>query len=166
MSVLIANEHEAIANILTFERHLHRNRELRDRLPYARAWYAHPDEQGEWYFGPSKFIGYRGMTPAEYLNNDPRDGRRTERQLQPWFMVVPLQDALADELRQKLIAFLANYGKAPSALARINVSREWYEARKGRGSPQLHRAVGDLVLLVVQLLPQRERARVLKSMGG
>lgn len=160
MSILVTNPHEAIRNILRFEAQLARSSGLRARLAYARSWYAHPLGESEWHFGPSKFIGYQGMTAKEYLNEESRDGRRTERQLGEWFVEVPVQDPLYQELNRALHAFLRRYQKTPSSLSRINVSRELYEARTATGTPQLHRAVADLLILVASQLPHPERARV------
>lgn len=160
MSILVTNPHEAISNILRFEAQLDRSSDLRARLAYARSWYAHPNEDGDWCFGPSKFIGYQGMTATEYLNEESRDGRRTERQLGEWFIEIPPQDPLHGELSRALHAFLSQYGKTPSSLSRINVSRELYEARTAAGGAQLHRAVADLLILVARQLPGPERTRV------
>jgi hypothetical protein len=160
MSILVTNPHEAISNILRFETQLKKGSGLRARLAYARSWYAHPSEKGGWCFGPSKFIGYQGMTAKEYLNEESRDGRRTERQLGEWFIEIPPQDLLHGELNQALHAFLRRYGKTPSSLSRINVSRELYEARMAAGGARLHRAVADLLILVARQLPTPERMRV------
>lgn len=160
MSILVTNPHEAISNILRFETQLKRSPELQARLAYARSWYAHPPGTAHWGFGPSKFIGYQGMTAKEYLNEESRDGRRTERQLGEWFIEIPPQDPLHAELSQALHAFLRRYGKTPSSLSRINVSRELYEARTATGGAQLHRAVADLLILVARQLPTPERTRV------
>src|SRR4051812_17808454 len=114
MSILVTNPRDAISNVLRFEAQLARNSGLRARLAYARSWYAHPRDGGDWRFGPSKFIGYQGMTAKEYLNEESRDGRRTERQLGEWFVQVPAQDPLHDELNRALHAFLRRYSKIPS----------------------------------------------------
>jgi hypothetical protein len=159
ISILVTDLQEAISNILRFEAQLDGSSDLRARLAYARSWYAHPHEE-DWCFGPSKFIGYQGMTAKEYVNEESRDGRRTERQLGEWFIEIPPQDPLHGELSRALHTFLRQYGKTPSSLSRINVSRELYEARTAKGGAQLHRAVADLLILVARQLPTPERLRV------
>jgi uncharacterized protein HemY len=122
MSKIVASERQALANINRFIRELDASPGLQARLGFARAWYADRGSDGNWRFGPSKFIGYERMTAEEYLNEDPRDGRRTEKQLTQWFEEVPEGTELHEELSSCLVAFLEQYGKTPSAKVRISVS--------------------------------------------
>lgn len=160
MSTLVSTSKQALRNVARFSKELEGSADLQSRLAYARAWYAYRDDDGEWHFGPSKFCGYQGMTAEEYVNDDPRDGRRTERQLAQWFTEVPESDPLYEELTEGLTALLAEYGKAPSAKMRLNVITEFYEAQIAAGDTPLDRTVADLMIAVAKRLPQAERNRV------
>ena len=125
MSKIVVSPAQAFANILKFEHEVRRSPDLQARLAYARAWYAHKDKNGEWRFGPSKFVGYQEIDAETYLRTaEESDGRRTEAQLRADFKVVDPTTALYQELSSALIAFLAKYGKTPSMKIRINVARD------------------------------------------
>jgi hypothetical protein len=128
MSTLVLTAKQALENVHRFRGELKSEggKALQGRLAYARAWYAHQDDAGEWCFGPSKFIGYKGMTTEEYLSeDDTRDGRRTEKQLSHWFTELAVSDPLHQELSDKLAAFLKEFGKEPSRKTRINIPSEY-----------------------------------------
>lgn len=55
---------------------------LAELLSYNRAWYLDPDTG---LVGPSKFIGYAGMTAKNYVSAGALDGKQTEPILQRWF---------------------------------------------------------------------------------
>lgn len=160
MSTLVSTLNQALRNVARFGEELESSPDLQGRLAYARAWYAHLDDEGEWHFGPSKFCGYKGMTAEEYVNEDPRDGRRTERQLSQWFVEVPEDDDLYEELTERLTVFLAGYGKAPSAKMRINVTREFYENRFKEDNVSLDKTIVDLMIILAKHLPRSERDRL------
>ena len=110
-----------------FQNEVQGSESLANRLPYARAWYAYLDDDGRWRFGPSKFVGYEGLTAEQYVElsrNGSLDGRRTEAQLQQWYDVVDPSSKLHKELSAQLSAFLAKYRKAPSRKMRINIPKE------------------------------------------
>jgi hypothetical protein len=68
-----------LSNIARFREEVERSRALQKRLAYARSWYAYQDQEGDWRFGPSKFVGYDRMTAEGYIETaEDRDGRRTE----------------------------------------------------------------------------------------
>ena len=160
MSTIVPTLPQALRNIERFQGELDGSPELQRRLAFARAWYAHRAEDGTWQFAPSKFCGYKDMTADEYVNDEPRDGRRTEKQLQTWFTQVEPADPLYDELSEGLMAFLDNYGKPPSTAMRINVTNEYYENRGDDSTTPSERAVADLLIAVGQRLAPAERARV------
>lgn len=160
MSILVANKQQVLDNIPRFEAELDKSAELQRRLAYARAWYAIRNDDGEWVFAPSKFCGYENMTAEEYVNDDPRDGRRTEKQLQNWFSVVPEGEELFDELNEELTAFLAHYDKPPSTAVRINVTKEYLEEYFAGDEGAQHRQIADLLIAVSRSLPEDERKRV------
>ena len=107
-----------------FADEVRRSRQLAGRLSYVRAWYAEQDENGRWWFGPSKFVGYEGLDAATYVElwNTGLDGRKTEAHLQRWFREIDSSSGLYGHLNSELSAFLALYDKAPNRKKRINVS--------------------------------------------
>ena len=53
-----------LANIERFGKEVGQSPALQARLAYARAWYADQNSRGEWQFGPSKYVGYDGLSEA------------------------------------------------------------------------------------------------------
>ena len=153
----IATSRDAVCDaILRFEDELRRSSPLSRRLAYARAWYAHRDADGRWAFGPSKFIGYVGLTAAQYIEYSKTgvlDGRRTEHQLGRWFEVLDPNTDLHAALNAELSAFLAQYGKAPSRKARLHILRS-------DGSSGIDPLVLDLMVAVAQSLEPSDLARL------
>lgn len=154
-SQIVAVPAQAMANIEKFEREVEGSPGLQSRLAYARAWYASQDDSGQWHFGPSKFIGYEGMTADAYLNDaeDERDGRRTETQLRSWFKEVDPGSELYQELSTRLFALLARYGKTPSTKMRINVRRK-SQLQPQEVSPEAaNDKIVELIAAVARTLP-------------
>jgi hypothetical protein len=164
MSKIVSTAKQVGRNIRRFRAELDGNTELQSRLAYNRAWYADCDDKGDWHFGPSKFVGYQGMTAEEYVNDEPRDGRQTERKLAAWFVQVPESDPLYEELSDLLVDFLEKFGKSPSTLMRINVPKEFYAAYAAGGTAPLDRTIGDLIIAVAQKLAPAERKRIASAM--
>ncbi len=161
MSTIVSTLPQTLRNIERFGEELALSEELQGRLAFARSWYAHQGANDEWHFAPSKFCGYKDMTAKEYVNDDPRDGRRTEKQLQSWFTTLSALDPLFEELSERLTGFLAQYGKPPSSAMRINVSNDFYAAYRDRGSDtSSDRTIADLLIAVAARLPNAERSRV------
>lgn len=123
---LITKSAQALENIVRFQKEVLSNKSrntLVDTLSHFRAWYA-IEEDGQWFFAPSKFIGYAGLTAELYEENlREMDGRATEVTLQPWFHEVS-QSELEDQLQEELSDFCASFDKKPNALVRISVLRE------------------------------------------
>lgn len=159
MSTIVPTLAQALCSIKRFAGELDSSPELQRRLAYARAWYAHQADD-VWHFAPSKFCGYKEMTAEEYINDDPRDGRQTEKQLQSWFTQVGVADPLYGELSERLTAFLDGYDKLPSSAIRINVTNDFLESRVDAGEEPSDRALADLLIVVGQRLTSVERARV------
>lgn len=117
---------QAVENIIRFQDELLSNKKqnaLVDTLSHFRAWYA-IQHNGQWIFGPSKFIGYVNFDAHAYgENNRQLDGRVTEVALRPWFQEINHSE-LSEELQEQLIEFLAPFGKQPNSLARISVLNE------------------------------------------
>ena len=57
-------------------------------------------------------------------------------------------------------ALLDEYGKVPSSLLRISVTKEFYEQYLTQGAAPLDRTVADLLIAVALRLPKGERDRV------
>lgn len=163
-SKIVSTQTQAETNICHFRNQLEGSDLLVDRAPYARAWYAYRDAQGNWCFGPSKFIGYVGMTATEYLNDDARDGRQTERKLAEWFTIVDEADDLYGDLKTALSAFLAEFGKVPSAKMRINVAKSYLESQSAAQDGDPDRELGDLIIAVAKRLSSAERKRILSAL--
>ena len=92
---------------------------LESRLRYFRAWYYIPEIDA---VGPSKFIGYRGMTIPNYLKY-PLDGKETESVLGQWFDVL----AEGPELTyvSNLVARVLGPKGRPNKLARYCAKKNW-----------------------------------------
>lgn len=149
--------------IRRFQNEVERSPALAGRLGYMRAWYAEPDGKGQWRFGPSKFVGYRGLDAESYLDpSDGKDGRRTEAQLRGWFTEVDPSSELYGELSSQLAAFLARYDKAPSTKTRINVLTSVYDEHYCTESDGDDRALVDLIVAVARRLPPYE-SKVLRE---
>jgi hypothetical protein len=107
-----------------------------DLMPYARSWYALRTKSG-WLFGPSKYIGYDGMTPQKYLGSEYStqrhgrissddanivlDGRITEGVLRRWSDLVEEGHPEYARLHTALNELCARHGKKPNSLARISI---------------------------------------------
>lgn len=144
MAKLVSSPNQAVENVRNYRSFIAGSVDLVESLSKNRAWYA--IRSGEnWVYGSSKIIGYADITPEDY---NPRnlDGRQTEAVLQKWFVEVEPNDPNHDELWEGLVDFLAEYGKSPSKLARINVLKA--EAN----SPEDRRldAICDLIVEVAK----------------
>lgn len=111
------------ANIHTYVAALDDFPALAGRMKQHPAWYAIKNENGEWLFGPSKFIGYQNASAENYLSSYSRkDGTETEPVLRQWFVAVDENSALGRDLRAAFTAFAQRYGKEPNARWRVSVS--------------------------------------------
>jgi hypothetical protein len=143
-----------LSNIARFGDEVANSTALQKRLAYARSWYAYQDNEGQWQFGPSKFVGYDKMTADGYIDTaEDRDGRRTEVQLQQWFTVVDPESDLGSQLSSELYSFLASYGKAPSTKMRINVPNKVYETHFGAAVKDPHDILVETIVAAAKALP-------------
>lgn len=150
-------------NILGFDDLLEESDELQNRLGYVRAWYAVQDEDGDWQFGPSKFIGYQGLSADSYVANTyDLDGKVTEKLLQKWFIEIDETHPLYEELQASLSSFLDWYDKRPSSAFRLNIPIEVYEQIAGQ-SDQIDTNLTDLLIAVAKSLPLPERRRLAEA---
>jgi len=161
MSQIVSSIHDSLSNIHRFALEVEKSPELQNRLAYVRAWYAHRNKDGGWLFGPSKFVGYKGLDAKEYIDNaKDNDGRRTEAQLDQWFTVVDPPTSLHEELNAALFAFLAKYGKAPSTKTRINILKEVFEKSVTGDKADANEALVELLATVAKSLPPIYAARL------
>ena len=149
--------------VLTFASAANASKELQDRLPYVRAWYAIRDSEGDWRFAPSKWAGYLHMDPEAYLGSERSslDGRKTEKRLQQWYHPLDHEFHEYAELRNELAEFLAEYGKEPSAVARISVISNSTEAAKEDDDDLV-----ELLVRVVRRLEPGQQARFKLALAG
>ena len=89
---------------------------LVDRLAFNRAWYYAPKPE---LVGPSKFVGYAGMTASLYVHGLQLDGRDTEPALQRLFRVLDRGSPEEALVRSKVEALLSLHGKALNRAARF-----------------------------------------------
>jgi uncharacterized protein (DUF433 family) len=138
MRARVTHPRQVAANVAAFTRALSDSPGLQETVGHVHAWYALRGENG-WMFGPSKFVGYPGNTPAEYLRTrrTVEDGRQTEKALTAWFSPVDPDSRLGRELAQALTAFLAAVGRAPRRGARISVVSTDPEGETARPATEL-----------------------------
>ena len=142
---LIQNVDETFANVFRFETELAKFPSLQDRLSHVHAWYAARTDSGDWAFGPSKFVGYRSNSGAQYLRTyKGRDGGKTEAALDQWFETVSPESRLGRELADALGRFLDRWGHAPRKDARINVLKS--ELDRLPDAPRASTEAGDRLL--------------------
>jgi len=114
---------DVLDNVQRFNFDLDFDNELCSRLNQFRSWYYIPDLDQ---FGPSQFVGYKGMNAAEYERGY-TNGEATERVL--WRFFRPIQRSNPDQkdLESKLSDLCRRYGKRPNKTHRINIPRDWFE---------------------------------------
>lgn len=119
----VSRPEQVASNIRSFVRELRSDAALQSALGHIHAWYALRVADGEWIFGPSKFVGYPDNTAQEYLGTykDKGDGRQTERALSAWFKPVDVNSRLGRELLDALTNFLAAWDRVPRRGVRIAV---------------------------------------------
>ncbi|MSQ14096.1 MAG: hypothetical protein EXR47_08220 [Dehalococcoidia bacterium] len=111
-------------SLIAFDQGLKENRNLDRRLSLFRAWYYIPELDA---VGPSKFIDYKGMTAAEYLDrySADLDGRKTEPVLGKWFDTLEEDTPEAQYIAGKVFEPLHNHGKRPNIAARFGAPVGW-----------------------------------------
>lgn len=116
---LITSLEEAKAGIRQFQDELTVLPGVVDLLSSFRSWYAITDEAGRILFGPSKFIGYVGLSAESYRAvNQLTNGRDTEALLERWFSQ---PDSASEEiLIDELSRFLNRFGKRPNKRVRVS----------------------------------------------
>jgi len=146
--------------------------DLAGLLGYFRAWYYIEEIH---MVGPSKFIGYKNMTAARYMELETLDGRQSEQVLSRWFM--PLSDITvgADFIEMLVSDLLGNHGKVPSKRSRMCAKKGWiFEPESGEVGQKQAQSVSAGPMVEVfwrafqTLYPEDQRdlaARINKSLS-
>lgn len=119
---------QVLANIKQFNRELdEHNDDIVSKLSQFRQWYFIPQLD---MFGPSKYIGYKEMNAAFYNQGRKlagqtvsKDGRKTERILQQWFIKLDESSELESQVRAKLEKRLYPFGKTPNQKSQVHVPK-------------------------------------------
>ena len=75
---LVDSLDKVIDNIARYKIEVGREPRLAGQMKMVRAWYADRVNDGKWFFGPSKFVGYASSTAKAYLSKiDKRDTYRS-----------------------------------------------------------------------------------------
>ncbi len=134
--------------------------DLAQRLGQAHAYYIFEQENGEPLFGFSKFVGYEGLTPEQYLSDyKSLDGRNTEHALSPWFFELNPDTQDYQKYYEKLTCWLAGFGKRPRGGEKqktrlMKLLPEFSEANRDETED---RKLLDLMIAVADLLPANQR---------
>ena len=119
---LIDSYLDVLDNVYRFNFDLDFDAELCSRLNQFRSWYYIPDLDQ---FGPSQFIGYKGMNAAEYKRGY-TSGEATGRALRSFFRPIQRSNPNRKDLESKLSDLCSRYGKRPNKAHRINIPRDWF----------------------------------------
>jgi len=125
MRVLSENFEDTVETVRAFNQGLAEDQYLENQLSYFRAWYYIP---GLDMVGPSKFIGYKGMTAAEYMTSKELDGKMTEPALSRWFDVLQPTTPEASYVENLVQELLARHHKAVNRKARFLAPHRWHLA--------------------------------------
>jgi uncharacterized protein (DUF433 family) len=145
---------EALENIGRFERELTKNPALQERLSHVHVWYAARHPNGSWAFGPSKFVGYRNNSAAQYLRTyrSSADGGKSEAALGRWFETVDADSRLGSDLMDALVRFLARWNRSPRKFLRIKVLKS--ELDKMPAAPRERAGAKDRLLARISTDPR------------
>lgn len=115
---------EIVQNVRVFNQALEQHADLRSRLPLTHAWYFVPELICA---GPSKFIGYKGMTAEFYLANYDKGlhGNRTETNLRQWFEMVDRGTPEHEYVPEVAYKLASKYFRFPRSGCRYNVPVGW-----------------------------------------
>ncbi|GEM_PF-845874 len=122
---------EVVQGVQAFNQGLSATNDLKGQLSYFRSWYFIPELDA---VGPSKFIGYPGMTASEYMRTDDLDGRVTEPALGRWFEALDNDSPEGIYVMQLVQKLLNSHNKSPNRKARFNAPRGWRLVQKANGN--------------------------------
>ena len=127
----VENYKEVVDSVRAFNEGLKEGGNLKNQLSYFRAWYYIPELDA---VGPSKFIGYKNLSLADYLTGYGLDGKVTEPVLGRWFNLLIDNTPEARYVESLVERLLARYNKVMNRKARFNAPRGW-NLRKGNVTP-------------------------------
>lgn len=119
---LVTSYDEVVENIRQFNDDLSRGAPGITSLSQFHHWYYIPELNA---FGPSKFIGYKGMCGASYNRGHDKDGRATEKVLRKWFLELPPESKAGKRLMSELASMLAEHGKSVRKGASVHAPKGW-----------------------------------------
>jgi hypothetical protein len=162
---IVTSVEDAVAGVFEYNQQIAKVSEdhpIIRTMAYARAWYAVRNADGTYLFGPSKFIGYIGNTPALYAEYNGKggemDGRTTERALKNFSDPIDSGHPLFAEMMRSLAAFCARFGLTPSAAARLALLPT--PAPKGAPPEEGDAEYVDLIWRLVERLPRHARREI------
>lgn len=123
MWTLSENYEDVVEAVRAFNRGLGAGHNLEYQLSYFRAWYYIPELD---MVGPSKFIGYKGMTAEAYMNSTELDGKVTEPILSRWFDVLLPGTPEGNYVRSLVDRLLSRYKKVINRKARFLAPHGWH----------------------------------------
>jgi hypothetical protein len=119
---------DVVECVRAFNEGLEEGEDLDGQLSYFRAWYYIPELDA---VGPSKFIGYKGMTAGQYMRSEDLDGRVTEPVLGQWFDVLNEETPEAEYVERLAKELLSQYNKVLNRAARFSAPRGWKLHQEG-----------------------------------
>ena len=139
----------------------------------VRQWKAYRDSDGGWRFGPSRFVGYEGMTAERYIDRKKRSsgglsGTETEKHLDQWEEGVPKGSKLHQQLLDALADFLGAAEIAVNRSARFSTLEAGHDIEAVKASDPGDVEVEALVTLSKRLTPMhlRKLTRRLEAIQG
>ncbi|SLN78077.1 hypothetical protein [Roseisalinus antarcticus] len=132
--------------------------------PKAKQWKCYMTSDGYWRCGPSRFVGYEGMTPEEYLRRKGRadgglNGTETEYHLRSWTEDVAPGSRRHDALYDIVSTHLEGFGVSVNRAARFSILPSEMEAEEREEDPDMA-AVNALVTLAERLDAQHRRSLI------
>jgi predicted RNase H-like HicB family nuclease len=141
MTTELANSADDVReSIRQFNADLDRSPELAARLKMNRVWYYDPELD---MVGPSKFIGYVGMTAERYIAGGATDGKQTEPILKRWFRLLDSDSPEATFVRSRAETLVTKHGKSLSEVARFCAPLGWkVVGKESLARPSVHATRG------------------------
>lgn len=127
------NYEDVIESVRAFNEGLKERGNLENQLSYFRAWYYIPELDA---VGPSKFIGYKNLSVADYLTGYGLDGKITEPILGRWFNMLIEETPEANYVGSLVERLVSRYNKVMNRKARFNAPRGWKLERESLTSLQ------------------------------
>ena len=119
---LVKDFSEAQQNATKFSKMSNRSSSLAlVRFSTFKNWYYFPEGDKSGYWGPSKFIGYRGTSLKHYSGQG--HGGATTKTLQKWFDAIDPSSSKFEELRESLDNLAERLGKKLSSAINIHVPK-------------------------------------------